>query len=131
MASVSLERVVHLETQDLEMREELFIAMPNIEVLMLQGVRLSDGFLQPDQAGPYAYAKLFPSLRLLRLEDVKADAGWRPLVDYLIHQTSNGQAISLELMGGLADDLPLEVLEEVENLVEELHCRDGPSDDYY
>ena len=68
IAPASLKHVVHLNMKHSPgMRGELFIAMPNLEVLTLRRVSLSDGFLQPDQAGPHANAKLFPSLRLLRL----------------------------------------------------------------
>ena len=122
-AFAPLEHVVRLDAGHcMGMREELFIAMPNVEVFTLREVSWSDGFLQPDQAGPYANAKLLPSLRLLRLKGVRADAGWRPLVDYLVHQTSNGQAISLKFEGHCSR-MPPEVIKEVEDLVEELDCR--------
>ena len=122
MAFVPYEHVVCLEMDhSLGMREELFTAMPNIEKLRLRKVSLSDGFLQPDPTGPHANVKLLPSLRVLCLRDVGADAGWRPLVDYLVHQTSNRQAISLELWGGYSNITP-KVIKEVQGLVEVFHC---------
>ena len=105
----------------LGMREELFTAMPNIDTLRLRKVSLTDGFPQPDPTGPHANVKLLPSLRILRLRDVTADAGWRPLVDYLVHQTSNRQAISLELKGDCFSVTP-EILVEARGLVEMLIC---------
>ena len=119
MELVLCEHVVLLKMDhSMGMRQELFIAMPNIEWLSLRDVSLTDGFLQPDQTGPHANAKLLPSLRYLDLEDVTADTGWRPLVDYLVHQTSNRQAISLTLGPRRDYDVPPEVIEEIEGLVE-------------
>ena len=116
MAFAPLDHVVHFETQhSLVTEKELFLAMPNIEVLTIRYASLSNGFLQPYPNGPYANAKLLPSLRTLSLKDVGPVSDWRPLVDYLVHQTSNGQMISLEL-----EDLsviPPEVIEEVEGFV--------------
>ena len=121
MAFAPLEHVVRLDTEHcMGMREEFFIAMPDVEVFTLREVSWSDGFLQPDQAGPYASAKLLPSLRLLRPKGVRVDAGWRPLLDYLVHQTSNGQAILLGLTG-CHSELPLKVFKGVEGLVEKFY----------
>ena len=118
MTFVSPEHVVYLEMEhSLGVREELFIEMPNVEMLWLRDVWLSNGFLQPDKTGPHANAKLLPSLRSLHLENVMADAGWKPLVDYLVHQTSNHQAISLEVLGRCSR-VPPKVVKEVEALVE-------------
>jgi hypothetical protein len=102
-------------------REELFIAMPNIESLRLREVVLLDGFMQPDKAGPNANTKLFPSLRFLHLENTSPGDStlWRPLVDYLVHQTSNRQAISLEMSARESHfELPWEVAKEIAGLAE-------------
>jgi len=85
--------------------EELFSTMPNIETLHLSDLLLSERFLQPNPDGPHANRKLFPSLRSLRLEDVVylVDEEWSELITYLAHQTSDGQAISLEVIGDFPD----------------------------
>jgi hypothetical protein len=80
--------------------EEIVIAMPNLETLHLADQVVSDGFLLPDPSGPNARKKLLPSLRKLYLEAAKAEGdNWDPLATYLAHQTSGGQAISLEIFG--------------------------------
>ena len=107
--------------------EELYFTMPNIEIVHLFGVKLSEGFLQPNPDGPYANAKLFPSLRLLCLEDVNTDdSNWGHLIAYLAHQTSGGQMISLEVIGD-SPCMPPEVVNEVEGFVEEFTYRFNPT----
>ena len=116
MAFVSCEHVVELDMDySLEIWEGLFIAMPNVKTLRLRQVSLSNGFLQPDHTGPHTNGNLLPSLQCLCLHDVTAEAGWRPLVDYLVHQTLNRQAISLELESG--SSMTPEVIKEIEGLV--------------
>ena len=75
--------------------------MPNIEVLRISDMELSEGFLRPNPDGPHANQKLFPSLRSLRLEDVLFldDDDWGYLMTYLAHQTSDNQVISVEVIG--------------------------------
>ena len=76
-------------------------AMPKIRELHLAGAFMSDGFLRPDPAGSLADTKLLPSLRHLHLEDtVLDDDDWSPLLSFLSHQTSGGQAVALTLSGG-------------------------------
>ena len=106
--------------------EELFFAMPNIETLHLSNMLLSEGFLQPDPAGPNANTKLFPSLRLLRLEDVDYlnDEDWSLLKTYLTHQTSDGQAISLEVIGSFPSGPP-EMVNGIRGLVKEFAHHQG------
>jgi hypothetical protein len=111
--------IVSLE-MPLSVTEEILVAMPNLETLCLFRPAVSDGFLLPDPNGPNADKKLLPSLRKLYLEDAEAvDNDWDPLVTYLAHQTSGGQAISLEIFG---DGIHVcsEVIERIEGLVEEL-----------
>jgi hypothetical protein len=105
--------------------------MPNIQELHLPHVTLSDGFLQPDPDRPFANTKLLPSLRRLHLEDVDLHEGgdWTPLLSYLAHQTSGGQAISLSLSGrrlhickGVVRDIEGLVEEFTLNLTEEKDC---------
>ena len=100
--------------------EELFFMMPNIETLHLSKQVLSEGFLQPNPDGPHASTKLFPSLRSLRLEDVVYlnDKDWSLLTTYLTHQTSDNQAISLEVIGDFPSGLP-EVVDGIRGLVRE------------
>jgi len=103
--------------------EELYFTMPNIEKVHFFGVELSEGFLQPNPDGPHANTKLFPSLRLLGLEDVNTDdSNWDHLIAYLIHQTSGGQIVSLEVIGD-SPCMPPEVVNEVEGLVKEFAYR--------
>ena len=92
--------------------------MPKIQELHLIFASLSDGFLQPDPDGPLANTKLFPSLRCLHLEHAAPDDDWTPLVPYLIHQTSSGQAISLTL-SGTSTHICKDVVRDIEGLVEE------------
>ena len=101
--------------------EELFSMMPRIETLSISDVELSEGFLQPNPGGPYANMKLLPSLRLLRLEDVSFlnNDDWGHLTAYLVHQTSDSQAISLEVVGDFAHICP-EAVKKIEDLVEKV-----------
>ena len=113
------DRVVSLRMDhSTKIPEELFAAMPNIETLWLRNVELLDGFLQPNPGGPYANRKLFPSLRYLRLEDVTTKANSDPLMTYLVHQTSGGQAISF-LVSNFRPQLSREAAEKIRGLVRE------------
>ena len=100
----------------LDVPEELFFAMPNIEHLRIYGATLSDGFLLPNPNGPHANAKLLPSLRSLRLEDV-ITTDWKSLKTYLAHQTSDGQTISLQVFNEFSYISP-EDMKEIQDMVE-------------
>ena len=105
---------------DMELPEEVFLMMPNIQKLHLLRAKLSEGFLQPNPDGPRANTKLLPSLRSLWLEDVSLDDGdWDHLTRYLVHQTSDNQIISLEVTGD-SPYMDPEVVCEVKDLVDEL-----------
>ena len=116
------EHVVSFDTNfDIKSPERLFPAMPNIKMLNLNDVELTEGFLQPNPDGPHANTKLFPSLRSLYLEGVRlVDGDWGHLKTYLAHQTSNGQVVSLEVLD--SPDMPPDVVDEVEGLVEKFTC---------
>jgi hypothetical protein len=91
-AHIPVEHVVLIESNiPPNAAEEIVATMPKIQELCLFRVPLSDKFLQPDPWGPFADTKLLPSLRYLHLEDMEEN-DWRPLVPYLVHQTSGGQA---------------------------------------
>ena len=101
--------------------EDLFVAMPKIELLWLQDVHLSDRFLQRNSGGPHSGGKLFPSLRSLRLENVGPDEiDWNILKAYLVHQTSDDQPISL-WVSGRNHFVPPEVKNWINDLVEDFH----------
>ena len=118
IASAPQEHVVSFNTDlEEEWLEELFFMMPNIERLQLSNGMLSKGFLRPNQNGPRADAKLLPSLRSLYLEVVILDS-WEYLEDYLIHQTSGGNTISLKLHGDYPY-IPLGMVNRIKDLVEE------------
>ena len=104
--------------------EEVFFVMPYIEVLHLSHLPLSEGFLQPNPHGPHANRKLFPSLRSLCLEDVvfQNKDDWSHLVTYLAHQTSDGQTISLKVVGNFPRDCP-EIMDGIRSLVKDFTHR--------
>ena len=115
------ERVVHFVAGELAMYDvrELPTTMPNIEHLSLKRPVITDEFLRP---GPLSDQKLLLSLRHLSLDYpiLPNHDDWRPLISYLTHQTSGGQAISLRLcVGRHRPPVPPEVVREIENLVEE------------
>ena len=114
------EYVVDLDCDfDMELPEDLFFMMPNIESLCLSDVFLSPGFLQPSPNGPHADTKLLPSLESLCLRDIfLSDNDWSHLTTYLAHQTSDGQAISFYIFGD-TPHMPQEVVDEIEDLVKE------------
>jgi len=120
IAPTPREYVVFLDTNlDIKLSEELFLMMPSIETLRLSDAELSEGFLQPNPDGPHANRKLFPSLRSLYLEHVNLDDNnWDHLITYLAHQTSDGQIVSLEVLGD-SPYMPPDVVDEVAGLVEE------------
>ena len=126
LALLPQESIIDLKT-DLLVTEEIIVAMPNLETLHLIGPVVLDGFLLPDPGGSNAHRKLLPSLRLLYLEDPEAeDDDWDPLVTYLAHQTTDGQAISLNMFGkGVCP----EVITQIEGLVEEFIYLPGASQD--
>ena len=121
IALIPREHVAQLETEvGMNLPEELLLMMPNIEVLRISGVELSEGFLRPNPSGPHANTKLLPSLKELCLRDITLDeGGWSHLTTYLAHQTSDGQAISLGVFGYIPYMCP-ELVEEIRGLVEEL-----------
>lgn len=94
VASIPRERIRSLDARvPMNKLEDLLITMPNIEILELHSVALSEGFLQPSTDRPHAETKLLPSLRYLHLDLVNMeDNGWKYLVAYLAHQSSGGQA---------------------------------------
>ena len=96
---------------------DLIVTMPNLEYLYLVGSVVSDMFLQPD---PPSLRKFLPSLRILCLGcfTLQNDDDWGPLINYLAHQTSGGQAISLRLYAE-PGPIPPEVVKRIEDLVEE------------
>ena len=99
--------------------EELFVAMPNIRMLWLYDVNFSNWLLQPNPEGPHSNKRLLPSLQSLHLENVGLDEiDWDLLKAYLVHQASDGELISLQVTGR-NECIPLEVQNEIENLVEE------------
>ena len=111
--------------------EELFFMMPNIETLRLSDVHLSRGFLQPNPNGPRANTKLLPSLRSLCLEHVMvhSDDDWGHLAEYLDHQTSGEQSISLEVIGRFPHGRP-DVVDRIKDLVKEFtHRRNSQEDE--
>ena len=120
IASIPQERVWNFNTNlPPNQLEELLVAMPNTETLVLSDVVLSEGFLQPSQDGPYAGKKLVPSLRSLRLKDLTlSDGSWKPLVTYLDHQTSDSKPISLGISGFVVPHMCPEVEREIEDMVE-------------
>ena len=130
IALIPRERVVFFDVGvDMKPPEEVFFMMPNIETLHLSRALLSQGFLQPSPDGPHADKKLLPSLRSLILEEVVFPNynDWDPLTTYLAHQTSGGQAISLEVI----NDLPhgcSEAVNRIRGLVKEFTYNQNPDD---
>jgi len=129
-ALVPRERVILFNASpDLKLLEEPFLMMPNIEILAVTSAELAKGFLQPNPDGPHANKKLLPSLEKLCLQDVTLnDDGWSNLTDYLTRQTSDGQTVSLEMVGEFPDMSPEEE-DEIEGLVEEFICDEFPTTD--
>ena len=119
VAPLPREHVVSFEDRvGRKLPEELFFMMPNIKTLHIHGAELPEGFLQPNPDGPHANTKLLPSLRFLCLKGVTLnDDDWGRLTKYLVHQTSDGQTISLEVGGYSPHPCP-EVANEIENLIE-------------
>jgi hypothetical protein len=125
LALLPQESIVSFQT-DLSVTGETVVTMPNLETLYLLHPVVSDGFLLPDPNGPNADKKLLPSLRLLYLKNVRAeDDNWDPLVTYLTHQTSGGQAVSLEILG---DGIHIcsKVIKQIEGLVDEFSYKPDP-----
>jgi hypothetical protein len=95
--------------------EELFVAMPNIETLTLTELVCQVGFCcqtrrdhMPTRTSslrfdPYTWTG-------------EANADWKALTTYLVHQTSCGRLISLEVFSD--SRMPSEVMEEIRGLVE-------------
>ena len=111
---VSFTSVLHMK-----LPESLLFVMPNINTLSIRGVKLTRGFLRLNPDEPDPKTKLLPSLRWLSLGDVTpSDGNWGHLTTYLAHQTSDDQIISLTMFGDVPD-IPPEVANEIEDLVEE------------
>ena len=100
--------------------KEIAPTIPGIKQLHLMGAPLGYRFLEPDRDGPLANTKLFPLLQQVHLNAaVPEDDDWSPLISYLTHQTSGGQAISLALTGGRYH-ICKSVMKEMEGLVDKL-----------
>ena len=110
------ERVVRFSAGfSTQLIKDLVVTMPNIEDLDLEGLVISDLFLRPD---PPSHTKLLPSLQRLSLYHFTLrDDDWSPLANYLVHQTSGGQAVSLRIYGRSLP-VPPEVVREIEDLAE-------------
>ena len=127
---VPQERIVFIDSGlDMKRPEELFLAMSNVETLSLSGGESSEGFLQPTPEGPHANTKLLPSLQLLRLKDIifLSDEHWGYLTTFLAHHTSDGQSISLEVVGNLPYMGP-GVMDEIMGLVKEFTHHENPEE---
>jgi len=121
IALIPGEHVGHFNADlNMELPEELLFMMPNINRLYIIGAELSKGFLQPNPDGSHAMnTKLLPSLETLYLEGVTlGNDGWSDLTTYLVHQTSDNQTISLEMVGEFPYMCP-EVENEIKGLVTE------------
>ena len=117
LALLPRESIVSFDT-DLSVTEEILVTMPNLEALYLTSPAVSGRFLLPDPDGPNAHKKLLPSLQRLYLRDAEAvDGDWEPLVNYLAHQTSGNQVVSLSMFKGVR--ICSEVIEQIDGLVEE------------
>ena len=118
LALLPRESIVSFDT-DLPVTEEILVTMPNLEALYLASPVVSNRFLLPDPDGPNAREKLLPSLQRLSLRNAEAvDGNWEPLVNYLAHQTSGNQVVSLSMFEGVR--ISSEVIEQIDGLVEEL-----------
>ena len=125
IAQIQVEYVVYLEGDlSVGFLEEAVPMMPNIRELYLINPRLSGRFLQSGPEGSLAQKKVLPSLRRLHLEcPFLGYDGWRPLLLYLGHQTSDDQRISLTI-ANRRDHLCEDELEEMESMVDELQIPD-------
>ena len=130
LALIPLEHVVSLKVEDhMEIPEDLFVAMPNIETLCLRNTIISNGFLLPDPTGPHANKSLLPSLKHLHMVNATTgDAGWEPFKAYMAHRASNGEPISIK--ESAYSYMPPEVAEEIRAwqkhlLQNNLDTRDG------
>jgi len=94
---------------------DLPVAVLGVENLHLVGSVISDTLLQPD---PLSYTKLLSShvTPMSGLFHFANDGGWGPLIVYLPHQTSCGQAVPLRLCEGHAP-IPSEAARKIEILV--------------
>jgi hypothetical protein len=101
IALVPPERVGSLESVYRPDLPDIMVAMPNIEILRLHDLTLSEGFLRPTPGGSEADDnKFLPKLRTLWLNMFGVGtAGWEPLMAYLTHRTSEYQGLSLEVSG--------------------------------
>ena len=120
MAFTPQDHVVSFKSEyRLTASEELFVAMPKIEMLWLYDINFSNRLLQPNPEGPHSNKRLLPSLQSLQLENVgPEEIDWGLLKAYLVHQAFDGEPISLQVTGR-NECVPLKVQNEIENLVEE------------
>jgi len=110
IAAVPREHVVGFTGEpNIHAVRDLPVTIPNDENLYIVGSEISNTFLQPD---PLSNTNLLPSLQHLCLDyfTPQNDDDWGPLMAYLTHQTSGGQAISL---------ISPEVVRVIESLVDE------------
>lgn len=118
MRFIPQERVERLGIEHTpEVPDQPFVEMPNLKILYLQNVTLSDGFLQADSGGPHAGRTLLPSLECLYLIDVTLSQGgsWQPLISFLKDRTADDR--SSELRECSASDMPDEIREVVRSLI--------------
>lgn len=106
------------ELNTLDMTNLLF-TMPNTNDLYLPQSGSPSTLLQQDLL---PRTKPFPSLRRLCLYYSYLQSGddWSPLITYLTHQASDGQAISLTL-GFEGVSIPPETVREIEHLVQDFN----------
>ena len=130
LALLPRERVVRLGTNlSTSLMEELLVTMPNVETFRLTGAAMFEWFLLPHPDGPNARKKLLPSLRSLYLENVEmGDYDWDPLVQYLAHQTSDDQRITLSVFGEGVHMCPY-MRQRVRNLVERFLYSPDPEEE--
>jgi hypothetical protein len=122
VAHVPVEHVVYFEgDMSMELARASVSLMPNIQELRLINPNLDDGVLQLDPKGPLGKKNLLPALQHLHLDDVITDdRSWRPLLPYLIHQTSDGQRISFTITGR-REHICKDLVKDMRGLVDELN----------
>ena len=115
------EEVIHFRMYKLTARGDTYTQFPNLKALSFGDMYLHAAFPNQILIGE---GKISPSLEHIFLEDIYVnDAGWSPLVNFLVHRVSSGSRLDTLVIVRSAH-MCSDVMESIRDMVREFRMED-------